>query len=161
MFSRQSAQRHPLPLLSQYVVVGPNQMEILKGLFIPYCEDCGPPVVQQAVGIIGAVIMPHNIYLHSALVRVSFTQSLTFSPCSLQQFSFLAFDARRHTFRWATGEPHLRCLLLMAHFFPASPLVFSPRRFHVTARSLIRDIIVRTFMTLSPPPPQITRLLCG
>ena len=25
----------------------------------------------QAVGIVGAVIMPHNFYLHSALVKVS------------------------------------------------------------------------------------------
>jgi len=27
-------------------------------------------VLLQAVGIIGAVIMPHNLYLHSALVKV-------------------------------------------------------------------------------------------
>jgi len=26
--------------------------------------------IQQAVGMVGAVIMPHNIYLHSALVQV-------------------------------------------------------------------------------------------
>ena len=26
-------------------------------------------VIKQAVGIVGAVIMPHNLYLHSALVR--------------------------------------------------------------------------------------------
>lgn len=25
--------------------------------------------IQQAVGMVGAVIMPHNIYLHSALVQ--------------------------------------------------------------------------------------------
>ena len=28
-----------------------------------------PSALLQAVGIIGAVIMPHNIYLHSALVK--------------------------------------------------------------------------------------------
>ncbi|XP_038552433.1 natural resistance-associated macrophage protein 2-like isoform X1 [Micropterus salmoides] len=53
----------------EYVVVKPNQGELLKGMFMPYCTDCGPVQMEQAVGIIGAVIMPHNIYLHSALVK--------------------------------------------------------------------------------------------
>ncbi|XP_074641913.1 natural resistance-associated macrophage protein 2-like isoform X2 [Tubulanus polymorphus] len=53
----------------QYVMVAPDQVEVLKGMFIPYCEGCGPAQLLQAVGIIGAVIMPHNIYLHSALVK--------------------------------------------------------------------------------------------
>lgn len=39
-------------------------------MFVPYCEGCGPAQMTQAVGIVGAVIMPHNIYLHSALVKV-------------------------------------------------------------------------------------------
>lgn len=50
--------------------VSPDQGELLKGMFVPYCEGCGPAQLTQAVGIIGAVIMPHNIYLHSALVKV-------------------------------------------------------------------------------------------
>lgn len=54
----------------QYVLVKPDQVEVLKGMFIPYCKDCGPVQLEQAVGIVGAVIMPHNIYLHSALVKV-------------------------------------------------------------------------------------------
>lgn len=29
-------------------------------------------LIFQAVGIVGAVIMPHNMYLHSALVKVCF-----------------------------------------------------------------------------------------
>ncbi|XP_029287362.1 natural resistance-associated macrophage protein 2-like isoform X3 [Cottoperca gobio] len=53
----------------EYVLVKPNQGELLKGMFIPYCADCGPVQLEQAVGIVGAVIMPHNIYLHSALVK--------------------------------------------------------------------------------------------
>uniref|UniRef100_A0A8C7R2D4 Natural resistance associated macrophage protein alpha n=1 Tax=Oncorhynchus mykiss TaxID=8022 RepID=A0A8C7R2D4_ONCMY len=43
--------------------------ELLKGMFLPHCEGCGPAQMEQAVGIVGAVIMPHNIYLHSALVK--------------------------------------------------------------------------------------------
>lgn len=55
----------------QYVLVSPDQGQLLKGMFMPYCEGCGPLQLEQAVGIVGAVIMPHNIYLHSALVKVS------------------------------------------------------------------------------------------
>lgn len=53
----------------EYVRVAPNQGEVLKGMFLPYCSGCGPTQLEQAVGIVGAVIMPHNIYLHSALVK--------------------------------------------------------------------------------------------
>ncbi|XP_003747582.2 natural resistance-associated macrophage protein 2 [Galendromus occidentalis] len=53
----------------EYVKIAPPQGEVVKGLFLPWCEDCGYNQLKQAVGIIGAVIMPHNLYLHSALVK--------------------------------------------------------------------------------------------
>ncbi|KAM9321235.1 natural resistance-associated macrophage protein 2 [Gastrophryne carolinensis] len=53
----------------EYIRVGPDQGQLLKGMFFPYCEGCGAPQLEQAVGIVGAVIMPHNMYLHSALVK--------------------------------------------------------------------------------------------
>ncbi|KAM4613397.1 natural resistance-associated macrophage protein 2-like [Polymixia lowei] len=53
----------------EYVLVRPNQGELLKGMFVPYCKGCNSVQLEQAVGIVGAVIMPHNIYLHSALVK--------------------------------------------------------------------------------------------
>ena len=43
----------------------------MKGLFFPWCSGCDTAAIQQMVGIVGAVIMPHNLYLHSALVLVS------------------------------------------------------------------------------------------
>ena len=43
----------------------------MKGLFIQYCADCGSKQLLPAVGVIGAIIMPHNKYLHSALVMIS------------------------------------------------------------------------------------------
>ena len=43
----------------------------MKGLFIPYYADCGSKQLLLAVGVIGAIIMPHNMYIHSALVKVS------------------------------------------------------------------------------------------
>ncbi|VDN55792.1 unnamed protein product [Dracunculus medinensis] len=53
----------------EYVIVKPNQFDVIKGMFVPFCEGCGREEFLQAVGIIGAVIMPHNLYLHSALVK--------------------------------------------------------------------------------------------
>lgn len=53
----------------EYVTAKPNQGEVLKGLFFPWCTNCNTSALLQAVGIVGAVIMPHNLYLHSALVK--------------------------------------------------------------------------------------------
>ena len=44
----------------------------MKVLFIPYYADCGLKQLLQAVGVIGAIIMPHSMYPHSALVKVSY-----------------------------------------------------------------------------------------
>jgi len=53
----------------EYVTVAPDQGEVLKGMFIPEIDHPSHAVLLQAVGVIGAVIMPHNLYLHSALVK--------------------------------------------------------------------------------------------
>lgn len=53
----------------EFAVVKPDMGEIAKGSLIPWCSDCDSAVLLQAVGIVGAVIMPHNLYLHSALVK--------------------------------------------------------------------------------------------
>ncbi|CRL01680.1 CLUMA_CG014899, isoform A [Clunio marinus] len=53
----------------EFAVVKPDFGGIMKGSLIPWCSNCDPQVLLQAVGIIGAVIMPHNLYLHSALVK--------------------------------------------------------------------------------------------
>lgn len=40
-------------------------------MFTPWCKDCGKEQFSQAVAIVGSLISPHNLYLHSALVKVS------------------------------------------------------------------------------------------
>lgn len=59
-----------LLFLLQFGVVKPEVASIMGGMFTPWCKDCDSTVLVQAVGIIGAVIMPHNLYLHSGLVKV-------------------------------------------------------------------------------------------
>ena len=49
----------------QYFTHLPPQFDVFKGTVVPQISS---GTIQQAVGTIGAVIMPHNLYLHSALV---------------------------------------------------------------------------------------------
>lgn len=44
-----------------------DTLEIVRDTVIPGIEG-GNAAVEQAVGVLGAVIMPHNLYLHSSLV---------------------------------------------------------------------------------------------
>lgn len=53
----------------EYITSKPDQLGVMEGMFIPWCKGCDSRALLQAVGIVGAVIMPHNLYLHSALVK--------------------------------------------------------------------------------------------
>ncbi|KAL8160433.1 hypothetical protein V2J09_001970 [Rumex salicifolius] len=44
----------------------PDGMELLVGLLVPKLSS---KTIQQAVGVVGCIIMPHNVFLHSALVQ--------------------------------------------------------------------------------------------
>ena len=55
----------------QYTIDPPPQLSVVEGLFIPGCSGCNQDAILQAVGVVGAVIMPHNLFLHSALVKVT------------------------------------------------------------------------------------------
>merc|ERR1719329_1311593 len=50
---------------SNWIVMPPPAAPVIGG-FVPSCPGYA---VLQLVGTVGAVIMPHNIYLHSALVK--------------------------------------------------------------------------------------------
>lgn len=47
------------------IIAKPDPLSIVQGMVVPKVSSYA---LTQAVGILGAVIMPHNIYLHSALV---------------------------------------------------------------------------------------------
>ncbi|KAJ2780116.1 hypothetical protein H4R18_003620 [Coemansia javaensis] len=47
------------------LMASPDIAQIVQGMFVPRIP---PTATVQAVGIVGAVIMPHNLFLHSALV---------------------------------------------------------------------------------------------
>ncbi len=55
-----------MSFLVQIVVAQPNPGEVVSGL-VPHIEN--DTALYIAIGIIGATVMPHNLYLHSALVQ--------------------------------------------------------------------------------------------
>lgn len=53
----------------QIVMVSPDWGQVLRG-FVPRHEILSQPeMLYLAIGIIGATVMPHNLYLHSAIVQ--------------------------------------------------------------------------------------------
>ena len=48
----------------EFVAANPDKAAMAKGMFVPECPNCGHEQLLQAVGVIGAIIMPHNLYLH-------------------------------------------------------------------------------------------------
>lgn len=54
-----------------FAVISPDTEAVVSGLLIPRMP---PSAVQQVVGMVGCVIMPHNLYLHSALVQSRFIE---------------------------------------------------------------------------------------
>lgn len=55
-----------MSFLVQIIVAKPNPTEVIAG-FVPHLEN--ETALYIAIGIIGATVMPHNLYLHSALVQ--------------------------------------------------------------------------------------------
>src|SRR5476651_999053 len=55
-----------LSFLIEMFIVMPNPLEVAKG-FIP--ANLSGSALYIAIGIIGATVMPHNLYLHSSLVQ--------------------------------------------------------------------------------------------
>jgi manganese transport protein len=76
-------------LLKLVGVVGPDAAAVARGALIPAIPDSAALLI--VVSIVGATIMPHNLFLHSALVRRRLAES---SPA-------LRLQARRF-FDWET-----------------------------------------------------------
>jgi manganese transport protein len=56
--------------LVQVLLSHPNHWLVLKNLFIPSASIVtNPEMLYIAIGILGATVMPHNLYLHSSIVQ--------------------------------------------------------------------------------------------
>jgi len=68
-----------ISFLVEIILAKPNPIEVVKGL-VPAIPNS--TALYIAIGIIGATVMPHNLYLHSALVQ---TRKIQRTPDGIKQ----------------------------------------------------------------------------
>ncbi|GAA4458550.1 Nramp family divalent metal transporter [Nibrella saemangeumensis] len=83
-----------------------------------------PSMLYLAIGILGATVMPHNLYLHSSIV-----QTRNFARTD---------DGRRSAIRYATIDSSVS--LLLAFFINGAILVLAAATFHFSGNQTVADI---------------------
>lgn len=93
--------------------------------FLPRADIVSnPAMLYIAIGILGATVMPHNLYLHSSIVQ---TRRVGTDPAS-----------RREAIRFATFDSTVA--LLFAFFINAAILIMASATFHQTGYHDVADI---------------------
>jgi len=102
----------------------PAVMEVLSG-FVPTMEIVkNPAMLYVAIGILGATVMPHNLYLHSSIVQTrTFDQNAT---------------GKAEAIKFATLDSTLA--LMMALFINGGILVVAAATFHTQGRHDVAEI---------------------
>ncbi|MBR0560710.1 Nramp family divalent metal transporter [Neokomagataea anthophila] len=108
----------------QLVAAAPPLLSIAKGFVPDFDIIKNKHLLYIAIGIIGATVMPHNLYLHSSLV-----QTRDFERTSL---------GRKDAIRWATWDSTIA--LMLALFINAAILIVAAVAFHGTAHQGITEI---------------------
>ncbi len=102
----------------------PDIQQIAGGL-LPRPEVVTTPgMLYIAIGILGATVMPHNLYLHSSIVQ---TRDYDRTP-----------EGRRKAIKFATIDSTVS--LLLAFFINAAILILSAAAFHTSGNQHIADI---------------------
>ena len=108
----------------EIAVSQPAISEILGGL-LPKTEIItNPSMLYVAIGILGATVMPHNLYLHSSIV-----QTRNFEKTSI---------GKRLAIKFATIDSNLS--LILAFFINAAILILAAASFHNTGYQDVADI---------------------
>jgi manganese transport protein len=117
----------------QIVAAAPPVAAVLNG-FLPSSEIVtNPAMLYIAIGIIGATVMPHNLYLHSSIVQTR---------------AFKRTEAgRRDAIKWATTDSTIA--LMLALFINAAILIVAAAAFHDTGHQDVAEI-GQAFELLSP-----------
>src|SRR3954462_1683654 len=117
----------------QLAAAAPPVAEMLRG-FVPKTEIfTNPEMLYIAIGIIGATVMPHNLYLHSSIVQTrAYERNDT---------------GRREAIKWATTDSTVA--LMLALFINAAILVVAAATFHKSGHSDVAEI-GQAFELLSP-----------
>jgi len=108
----------------QIALAAPPLQAVLGG-FIPRAEVVtNPHALYLAIGIIGATVMPHNLYLHSSIVQTR---------------AYPRTDSgRRGALRWATTDSTIA--LMLALFINAAILILAAAVFHANGRTDVQEI---------------------
>jgi len=93
--------------------------------FIPRAEVISnPSMLYIAIGILGATVMPHNLYLHSSIVQTRKYRD--------------TIEDKREAIRFSTIDSSLA--LMFALFINAAILVMAAASFHGTGHEAVADI---------------------
>jgi manganese transport protein len=108
----------------EIVMLQPALAEVARG-FVPKLSLIqNPEAFYLAIGIIGATVMPHNLYLHSSIVQTRVT-----GPTEA---------AKREAIRFATLDIVLA--LLLAMLVNAAILIVAATAFHATGQTQVTEI---------------------
>ena len=117
----------------ELVLVRPELGGVMAG-FVPSSEIVtNPAMLYIAIGILGATVMPHNLYLHSAIV-----QTRRWEPTP---------QGRREALRFATIDSTVA--LSLALFINAAILILAAAAFHHTGQTEVAEI-QQAYQLLAP-----------
>src|SRR5260370_3863815 len=117
----------------QIAAAAPPVAAMLRG-FVPSTEIfTNSEMLYIAIGIIGATVMPHNLYLHSSIVQ---TRAYPRSD-----------EGRRDAIKWATTDSTMA--LMLALFINAAILIVAAATFHNSGHADVAEI-GQAFELLSP-----------
>ena len=118
---------------AQIALAAPPVAALLSG-FVPSPEIVtDPAALYIAIGIIGATVMPHNLYLHSSIVQ---TRAYPRTE-----------EGRREALRFAVTDSTIA--LMLALFVNAAILILAAAVFHASGRTEVAEI-EQAYELLSP-----------
>ncbi len=108
----------------QIALADPNWGDVIRG-FAPTVEIVrNPEMLYLALGILGATVMPHNLYLHSAIVQTrAYGETL---------------EEKRQALRYATIDSTVA--LMFALLINASILILAAAAFYTTGRNEVAEL---------------------
>ena len=109
--------------LFEMIFSRPELAPLLGGL-VPTRQLFDPAVLYVGIGILGATVMPHNLYLHSAIVN---TRGYDRTPAG-----------KREAIKFATWDSSIA--LTFAFFINASILILAAAAFHFAGRTDVAEI---------------------
>ncbi len=108
----------------QMALAAPPVQDVLGGFVPKWQVVADPAALYLAIGIIGATVMPHNLYLHSSIVQ---TRDYTRD-----------YAGKRMAIRWAVTDSTVA--LMLALFVNAAILIMAAAVFHQSGRTDVQEI---------------------